>query len=284
MNTRSVFFHITLADFRERSRSYGYLGTLILTILAAFIFVKLVDAGFVVMQFGRYRSIDNINYLWTAVVANESLLLSLAGFYLVKNSIDKDERTTTGQIIAATPTSRITYIVGKAFSNFLVLLSIIFVLAIVVSIMFLFRFKSVPFNPVALYVTYFLIILPPVIFVSAAAILFETIPFLRRGLGNISYFFIWAIVFVAIIADSATKSRIGTGIYSLFDLAGFSFFFQSMLSSAQASFSNYAGTSYNMLKIGPGNVTEAFVWNGIHWTAEIILCRLFILIFAGMLI
>jgi predicted tellurium resistance membrane protein TerC len=75
MNSLAVFSHITLADFRERARSYGYLGTLILTIIAAFIFVRLVDAGFVVMQFGRYRSIGNINYLWTAVVANESLLL-----------------------------------------------------------------------------------------------------------------------------------------------------------------------------------------------------------------
>lgn len=284
MDSINRFLHITLADFRERTRSYSYLCTLILTIFAAYIFVWLVDIGYVPMQFGKYRSFNNIYYLWTAVIANESLFLSLIGFYLVKSSIDKDEKTTTGQIIAATPTTKVSYILGKAASNFIVLLSIVLVLAIVISIMIPFRFMDAPFSLLSLYITYIIILLPPIIFVSAAAILFETIPPLRRGLGNIIYFFIWVLVFVTIIASSATNSNTGIGMHSLFDLAGFSFFYQSMIDASQASFSVSGGAVYNMLKIGPKHAAEGFLWNGIDWTQNIILSRLFIIVLAGMLL
>ena len=46
----------------------------------------------------------------------------LFGFWFVKNAIERDERTGVGPILAATPMTRVTYVLGKALSHFVVLL------------------------------------------------------------------------------------------------------------------------------------------------------------------
>jgi len=42
-----------------------------------------------------------------------TVFLSLFGFYLVKNSIERDTQTGVGQIIATTPISRPAYLIGQ---------------------------------------------------------------------------------------------------------------------------------------------------------------------------
>ena len=58
-----------------------------------------------------------------------SMLLSLPGFYLVKNGVARDRETGVGQIIATTPLRKSLYTLGKAASNLIFLVVIIAVFA-----------------------------------------------------------------------------------------------------------------------------------------------------------
>ena len=57
-----------------------------------------------------------------------STFLSLVGFYIVKNSIQRDVDTRVGQILAATPMRKDFYTVAKTLSNFAVLACMVAIL------------------------------------------------------------------------------------------------------------------------------------------------------------
>ena len=58
----------------------------------------------------------------TAILAN--MVLSLAGFFLVKNTIERDEQTRVGALLATTPLASRDYLFGKCLSNFMYLMSL----------------------------------------------------------------------------------------------------------------------------------------------------------------
>src|SRR5258707_12310016 len=59
------------------------------------------------------------------------------------------------------------------------------------------RGESTAVDPGALLLPYLLLTLPVLAVTAAAAILFDTIPVLRGGLGNIAWFFLWMITAIA---------------------------------------------------------------------------------------
>jgi hypothetical protein len=203
-----VLAALAAADFRERSRRPAYLVTLAAAVALGYLALPAASALFVVMNAGGYRGIYNSAYAGTVTALAGALWLMLGGFYVVRSAIARDTDTGVGQILAATPLSNAGYLAAKFWSNLLVLASMAGVLVVTALALQLARGESAAVEPGALVLPFVLLTLPVLTLTAAAAVLFETIPVLRAGLGNIIWFFLWMIT--AIAGQGAPLGGLGT--------------------------------------------------------------------------
>lgn len=196
MNTR-ILTALAAADFRERTRRPAYLVTLAAAVVLGYLALPPASSLYVIMNAGGYRGIYNSAYVGTATALAGGLWLMLAGFYGVRGTIDRDQRTGVGQILAATPLRNAGYMAGKFCSNLLVLASMAGVLVVTALALQLARGESRTIHPGALLLPFTLFTLPVLALTAAAAVLFDALPVLRGGLGNIAWFFVWMICVIA---------------------------------------------------------------------------------------
>jgi hypothetical protein len=265
MTALRSFYHLVRADFLERTRRYSFLIVLGLTVWAGYLFVPPAGASYSAMALGDYRGVYSSAWVGAMVALMTSLFLTLAGFYLVKDAVERDERTAVGQIIATTPLSKVLYVLGKSFSNFVVLAAMAALLALVALAMQLIRGEEARLDLWALWSPFVFIVLPPLAIVAATAILFETVRFLRGGLGNVIYFFVW----VAVVAAGAIlPSQGAAGPAPINDLFGINLPLASMTTAAKAAYPDYDGAvtvGIAASDSGPMSV-QTFVWDGMAWT------------------
>jgi hypothetical protein len=188
---------LTAADFRERTRRPAYLVTLAAAIALGYLALPPASSLYVIMNAGGYRGTYNSAYTGTATALAGGLWLMFAGFYVVRGAIDRDQRTGVGQILAATPLRNASYLAGKFLSNLLVLASMAGVLAVTALALELARSESRAIDLGALLLPFALFALPVLAVTAAAAVLFDALPVLRGGLGNIAWFFVWMICVIA---------------------------------------------------------------------------------------
>jgi hypothetical protein len=270
MNTLHTLYQLMRADFLERSRRYSFLGTLGLTIFAAYLYVPPASANYLTLGLGNYRGAYNSAWVGGAVAVLCSALLSLPAFYLVKNAIERDEQTGVGQIIATTPLSKPLYALGKAFSNFVFLAVMVGVIALSAGAMQLIRAEVFRIDLWALLSPFVFCVLPSMAVIAALAVLFETIPWLRGTFGNVVYFIVWLVLLIVSAANMPSQQRVGAPAN---DLWGIQVILSSMIEDTAAAFPDYQGS------VAIGAVTlpaplQTFTWKGIQWTAEIIFERM----------
>jgi hypothetical protein len=194
-----------------------------------------------------------------------NFFLGWFGFYLVKNSIARDYDTGVGQIIATTPLSRPVYLLGKWLSNFSVLSLMVFILMIGALIMQIIQGEDPQINLWALASPLVLIALPFMALVAGMAVLFETIRWLRGGLGNVIYFFLFATVITIIGIQSGAKNP-------NLDWLGINLVQGSMSEALRAVYPAYNNEfSLGMVTIQNNLI---FHWSGIHWTLLLLMSRL----------
>jgi len=203
-----VLAALAIADFRERSRRPAYLVTLAAAIALGYLALPPATSLYVIMNAGGYRGIYNSAYAGAATALAGALWLMLGGFYVVRSAIARDQHTGVGQVLAATPLSGAGYLAGKFCSNLMVLASMAGVLAVTALALQLARGESLTVDPGALLLPFVLLTLPVLALTAAAAVLFETVPVLRAGVGNIAWFFLWMIV--AIAGGGAPLGGLGT--------------------------------------------------------------------------
>jgi hypothetical protein len=112
-------------------------------------------------------------------------------------------------------------------------------------------------------------VLPSMAVIAALAVLFETVPWLCGTFGNVVYFILWLVLLIVSAANMPSPQRVGEPTN---DLWGVQVILSSMIEDTAAAFPDYQGS------VAIGAVTlpaplRTFVWDGIHWTAEIILGR-----------
>ncbi len=260
-----MLFHLVRADFLERTRRYSFLVVLGLTVWAGYVFVPPAGASYSAMALGDYRGVYNSAWVGTMVALMTSLFLTLAGFYLVKDTVERDERTGVGQIIATTPISKPLYVLGKAVSNLAVLSAIVAVLAVVALAMQLIRGEDLRLDLWALWSPFLFVTLPALAVVAAAAVLFETITFLRGGFGNAVYFFVWVAV---ITAGAILPSQSQDGPAPINDLFGIDLPLAHMTAAAKAAFPAYDGSvTIGVTLLDEGTLAlQTFEWAGMAWT------------------
>jgi len=239
---------IARADLLERGRRFSYLATLAGTLY----FVYLVHAGNVRLTIHGQRGVYNSAWIGTLMALSVGSLLSLIGFYLVKNTLDGDRRTGVGEILAATPLSRAAYTLGKALSNFSLLASILALCAVAAGITQLLAREETRLDLVALLLPMAALAAPPVALAAAMAVLFEAIAWLRGALGNVIFFFLWT--------GWLSLAAIGPGVDPLgFQLVESSFARQlpAPAGAAAAAAAARGGISLNIGPGGPGGPAGA---------------------------
>ncbi len=262
----NALYHLIRADFLERVRRYNFLLVLALTLYLGFA----ISRGDFYLQLDGYRGILNSAWVGGMMTSCAVLILSLFGFYLVKNTIERDLETRVGQIIATTPLSRFQYLLGKWLSNFTVLLTLVGLLAVAAIVMQLLGGESATLNAWQLLAPFLLLAFPAMAIVAALALFFETIPWLRGGFGNVVYFFVW--MFALIFALDRKNVW--------FDWSGILIVWQSMGAALTAVYPGYAGGFDFTSQALPAEGLKTFLWSGIQWSSNILLSRLLWLIAA----
>jgi len=259
VNALHILYQMARADFLERVRRYSFLVTLAFAVYLGYS----AYSGRVVMRLGDYRGVYNTAWLSALMTLVTTTFLSLVGFYVVRNSVERDQQTGVGRILAATPMTRFFYTTAKVVSNFAVLSAMVLVLMVAAIVMQLTKgVGSLHLGP--LITPFLLAALPAMAVVAAMAILFETTPVLRSGAGNVIYFFVWTAFLSAPI-----ESRLP-------DLTGIGVFMNSMEQTVRAIDPGWKrGFSLSLGDTGLGtSPIRTVLWQGLHWDVQVLFGRL----------
>jgi hypothetical protein len=194
-----------------------------------------------------------------------TFFLGWFGFYVVKGSVARDRETGVGQIMATTPMSRPFYMLGKWISNFVVLMTMIVILVIFGFIIQLINAESTQVDLWTYLSPFIFIVTPLMAVVAAVAVLFEAIPFLSGGFGNVVYFF----AFVMIIPFAMDSPIVET--YPAVEPLGMALLKSDMSQEVLQVFPDYDGSF--MLGGLDTAITGTFAWTGIDWTSSVIATR-----------
>jgi ABC-type transport system involved in multi-copper enzyme maturation permease subunit len=269
MNTMRILYHLARADFYERTRRFSFL-----LILAAAIYMGvLVNNGTLYLSLGTsnpnpllpsYRGEFNSAWIGTMTVLVTNTFLGLLGFFLVSDCIKRDIHTGVGQIIATTPVSRSVYLIGKWFSNCLVLFVLVLIQAVSAVIMVLLK-REAALDLSALLIPFLAVALPYMALVAALAVVFDTVAWLRGTVGNAIYFFLWIFLFY-----SSLKGEMALPLVK--DPLGIDVFRASLYAGANAAF-----PTERIASMGIAGFTDmpfkVFNWPGLVWTPGIIVGR-----------
>ncbi len=270
--TLSALTHLIRADFLERTRRYSFLVTLGVMVWVGYMAVPAIDSGILTVNLNNLRGVYNSAWVGSMIALLSTMLLSLPGFYLVKNAISRDRHTRVGQIIATTPLSRPLYTLGKAMSNFLFLAIIIASVIVAAAGTQLLRGEVMRIDLWQLLAPFLFITLPTLALVAAVAVLFETIYFLKGGFGNLVYFVLYLIAIV-VSMSSVTFNQQGVIEEPINDLFGASLIGASMLQTAHAALPAHQldfGIGYTVVD----GTVDTFLWPGVTWTVGIAAGRL----------
>jgi hypothetical protein len=203
-------------DLRLRLRRPATLWLILILSGLAYMLIPDPATGRALMVVDGARALYTSQVVALATAGLASLFLTFAGFYLSSNAIRRDLIARTGGIIAATPVSSGAYLVGKFLGGaaFLGLIAAVYVLNVMA--MHLLRGEG-PLEPFTYFLTYALALGPAIIVVAALALMFECVPLLAGRLGDVLYFFIWAVL----LAMGAMSEGDGIGRY--LDVMGLGF-------------------------------------------------------------
>jgi hypothetical protein len=181
----SVVLAIARADMLERVRRYGFLvmtGCVLWLAWAAY-------SGLLRVRLDDYTGAWNSAWAGGMMSLLAVTWVPLFGFWFVKNAIERDERTGVGPILATTPMTRATYVLGKALSHFLVLFamaSMLFLAGIVIQLV---KGGFGPVAPLDYLGPLVFVVVPSLALTAALAIVLETNPGLRGAFGNVAWGF-----------------------------------------------------------------------------------------------
>lgn len=262
-----IVYHLARADFLERVRRYSFLVTLGFAVYLGY----LGATGQIFLNVGKYQAVYNAAYVGGFMSYVTTVFLTLAGFYIVKNTVERDQKTRVGQILAACSMKKLDYCAGKFASNFAVLCVMVAVLAMAGVGMYFLHGDNSGFHPVPLLSTFIIFALPAMAVTAAIALLFETVPGLKGGFGNVIYFFIWNGILLLGAVAIFTKSP-----HPFLDLTGGFSFWSSMATALTAKFPGAEVNNFALTVAGLPNATiGAFRWNGFAWDAALLLSRVF---------
>ena len=258
--------HVAVADLRQRLRSPKYL---VIPLLIAWFAQSLTSETTQLVVAGEYTGVQNAAWFGGMVATMGTFLLFVFGFTLVRGAVTRERETGVGELVATSPISNSTYLVGRWLGYFLLLTLVtgLLVLATVVGYML---HGIGEFDFWALASPFVFLTLPAMMLVAAVTVLTETIRSLQGTLGSVLYFFGAVAVFtVASLGSSTTFGPTGLAVVR-----------NSMVQAAGADPTVFENRSFAFTG-DPGSVM-VFTWTGIEWGGAELLSRGPTLVVAGL--
>jgi len=259
----SFVYNLARADFLERIRRFSFLVVLGVTVVFGYTLVPSTSAPYNGFVMYGCRGIYNSAWIGTIVGYSVTSLLSLIGFYLVKDAVSRDYQTRVGQIIATTPISKFEYMIGKWLSNLTVLTLIIAILTVIAVVMQLIRGEDSSLNIWKLAAPIWFMSLPVLAWVSALALFFETVPLFRGTLGYVAYLTLWAWLLIAATIGPMFDSPVD--VISNNDFMGVSESIADMSRSMVAQGIDISKGETDIYQPTSGKMVEHFNWSGVNW-------------------
>jgi hypothetical protein len=244
---------IARADLRERTRRYAFLVALGLTCWLGW----LASEGTLRVELGEWRGVLDSTWIGGSLAVVASTFLSLVGFWLVRGTIERDRTSGVGEILAATRTTRPSYLLGKWLSHTFYLWTLAGLLAFAALAMLARHREAGGFDLGRLWLPILVLALPALAFVAGVTVAFDVLPVLRGGLGNVA----WLFAFGSLMAVSVQR---GPGL----DFTG--------LATARASMREdlrrTRGVDEQGFRVGggPRHATQSFVWSGLRYTPRLV--------------
>ena len=251
---------IARADFLERVRRLSFAVTLLFAVFLGYC----AATGKIYIRLDDYRGVYTSAWIGTMMAMVTTCFMTLVGFYIIKNAVERDRSTGVGQILAATPLSKPAYLIGKSLSNFAILAAMMGVLAISAVAMKVLTHEDPHFDLIALWSQFLLLALPAMAIVAALAILFETLPVLRGGVGNVIWFFVWSLS-MALPVASKVRWLDPMGLWTVAN---------NIMEQARKAIPGYKNSFSFTIDIEPVRIAESLRYRGMDWTRELILARL----------
>ena len=261
-------YNIIKADYLQRTRSYGFLITLAITIYAAYSFVPPPSAQYTTLNVVGYKGVYNSAWVGHVSAMMTSIMLSLYGFFLVNGGIKKDIDTEVGLIVATTPITNFGYLLSKFLSNFFVLMTIAGCTFAVSIVMFFVRTNGYPFILGDFVWPYLLFAIPAMFTVSALSVVAEVFLGTRSILQYILFFLFFSIIMSNVVNQRNNVSAVFMDPFGTI----------TMTNSIKDKVETQYHVKIEAINLGYTfhNKTQpfkTFVWNGISWTGVFLLSR-----------
>lgn len=239
---RAVLWIECLTRFRRPSALVLFL----LLSWLAYLWVPDPASGVALLVIDGQRTLYDSAAMALATAVLCSILLGLAGFYLVSHTVARDLRTRCGFVLAATPVGNGEYLLGKLLGNFLFLGSL--ALGYMVSSMGMQLVRGEAPVDVGVYLWHYGLLVPPsLLTVSAIAVLFESIPRLAGKFGDVLFFVLWMVTVSlgAILHEPSLGGGPGPGAADHLDFGGLGFVLQQISTQLDTVNVSIGATSFD---------------------------------------
>lgn len=187
-----TFIAIMRADYLQRLRGPKFGLILLSFAFFAFLIFPGANAGYSTIDLYGYRGLYNSAWMGDTLALVSSMFLPLFGFYLFKNAIALDRKSKVDILLKSSPLKRHNYILGKWFSNVLLLLTLVLLMNIVAILKQFYLGESYQIDLVAFLGHQVVLAFPFLLLTASLALLFESLPVLRGGIGNMIYVILWS--------------------------------------------------------------------------------------------
>lgn len=211
---------IVHADFLLRFRRVSTLVCFLALSAVAYLWVPPPSSGRALIVVNGHRALYNSGAVGLATASLGMIFVGLFGYYFVANTIRRDLITRCGIVVASTPMRTAEYLCAKFLGNLAFLVTFLGGFMLTSMAMLLVRGEA-PLEPLVFIRQYLLLTPPAMVFVSAIAVFFESIPLLAGKFGDVLYFFVWVGFMSFVVADQAKGGQ--TSWVSFFDVSGFGF-------------------------------------------------------------
>lgn len=251
------------ADFRIRFRRVSTVIVFLLLSAFAYVWIPAPSTGRTLIQINGQRAIYNSGAIGMGTASLGMIFVGLFGFYVISNAIRRDVITRCGVIAASTPMRSGEYLLGKFFGNLVFLATFVAGFMLSSMAMLLVRGEA-PLEPLVFIEQYLLLTPPAIVFVSAVAVLFESIRWLSGKLGDVLYFFFWCTVIGLVVANETSRGAIAWT--RCLDFTGFGFMIDQLQRTLQTHSVSIGASSFDPAK-------PTIVFPGLRLTNEWVVPR-----------
>ena len=255
---------IVRADFLIRFRRLSTV--VVFLLLSGFAYVWIPDpaTGRTLMQIDGARVFYNSAAIGMATSMLASVFVGLFGFYVISNAVRRDIDSRCGYVIASTTMRTSEYIIGKFLGN-VVFLSTFMGGYMVASMAMLLVRGEARLEPLIFMKQYAIMVPSAIVFISVAAIVFESIPFLAGRFGDVAYFFLYSMSLAFVVSMMAHG---GAGIARYFDFSGFGYLMEQTQRNFHTQSLSIGSSSFNPSK--PALVIAGFNLGGGAWATRLV--------------